>query len=344
MIKIAINGFGRVGRVTFRAALARYFKDVEVVAINTSGSMDTQGWAHLLKYDSVYGKFEKEIEVIEAGGAAEIGRIKVGNEEYPVLAERNPAEIPWSDYGPEVVIESTGVFRDKKSAGFHLRAGAKKVIVSAPPKSPAIPTYLMGVNEKDYKGEYIISNGSCTTNCIAPIVKIFEESYGIEEAFMTTIHAYTAGQELVDGSHQDWRRARAAGVNIVPTTTGAAEAVIALFPKLKGKFAGAAIRVPVVCGSFTDFTFRLSKDIEMTIDQINQLFADAAAEAMKNILRVAYEPIVSTDILGDSASAIVDSAYTEVIRGDLIKVGAWYDNEWGYGCRLIELASHITKN
>lgn len=343
MTKIAINGFGRIGRVAFRAALTSYFQDIEVVAINTSGSMDTAGWAHLLKYDSVYGKFEKEIKVIEAEGAAEIGRFLINGREYPVLAEREPVKIPWLDYSPDVVIESTGVFRDKESVSLHLKAGAKKVIVSAPPKSAEIPTYLLGVNEKDYQGEFIISNGSCTTNCIAPIVKIFEESYGIEEAFMTTIHAYTSDQELVDGSHNDLRRARAAAINIVPTTTGAAEAVIALFPKLKGKFAGAAVRVPVVCGSFTDFTFRLSKKIEMTVDQVNQLFADAAAEAMKDILKVAYEPIVSTDIIGDPSSAIIDSAYTEVIRGDLIKVGVWYDNEWAYGCRLVEMAKHISK-
>lgn len=342
MIKIAINGFGRTGRAAFRAALTRYAQEVEVVAINTSGSMETKGWAHLLKYDSVYGKFEKEIEVIEAEGAAEIGRMKIGDKEYPILAEKNPQEIPWLDYSPEVVIESTGIFRDKESASLHLKAGAKKVIISAPPKSADIPTYLMGVNEKNYKGEFIISNGSCTTNCVAPVVKLFEDFYGIEEAVMTTIHAYTADQELVDGSHSDLRRGRAAALNIIPTSTGAAESVIALFPQLKDRFSGAAIRVPVACGSFTDFTFKLKQKI--TINQVNRIFEDAAGGAMKGILEIAYEPLVSSDIIGNPASAVIDSAYTEVIRGDFIKVGAWYDNEWAYSCRLIELAALISKS
>jgi len=341
MTKIAINGFGRVGRVVFRAALNRYAKNVEVVAINTSGSMDTEGWAHLLEYDSVYGKFDGEIEVVEAEGAAEIGRIKIDGKEYPILAEREPANIPWEEYGPDVVIESTGVFRDESGAKKHLQAGAKKVIIAAPPKSVKIPMYLMGVNEKDYKSEAIISNGSCTTNCAAPIVKLFKDFYGIEEAVMTTIHAYTADQELVDGSHKDLRRARAAGVNIVPTSTGAAKAMVTIFPDLKGKFSGAAIRVPVVCGSFTDFTFKLKQKI--TINQVNRIFEDAAGGEMKGILDVAHEPLVSLDIVGNPASTIIDSAYTEVIRGDFVKVGAWYDNEWGYSCRLIELAKHISQ-
>jgi len=339
MTKIAINGFGRIGRVVFRAALDRYAKGVEVVAINTSGSMDVDGWAHLLKYDSVYGKFDGEVAVIEAEGAAEIGRLKIDDRKYPVLAERNPADIPWGEYKPDVVIESTGVFRDKAGAEKHLQAGAKKVIVSAPPKSPEISMYLMGVNEKDYKNELIVSNGSCTTNCVAPIVKLFEDYYGIEEAVMTTIHAYTADQELVDGSHQDLRRARAAGVSIIPTSTGAAESVIALFPQLKDRFSGAAIRVPVACGSFTDFTFKLKQKI--TINQVNRIFEDAAGGAMKGILEIVYEPLVSSDIIGNPASVVIDSAYTEVIRGDFIKVGAWYDNEWAYACRLVELARFI---
>jgi len=339
MTRIAINGFGRTGRAAFRAALTRYNQEVEVVAINTSGSMEAKGWAHLLKYDSVYGKFEKSVVAIEPEGAAEIGRFLIDGREYPVLAEREPEKIPWLEYSPEVVIESTGVFRDEESAGQHLKAGAKKVIISAPPKSPRVPTYLMGVNEGDYQGELVISNGSCTTNCVAPIVKLFEDFSGIEEAVMTTIHAYTADQELVDGSHPDLRRGRAAALNIIPTSTGAAESVIALFPKLAGRFSGAAIRVPVACGSFTDFTFKLKQKI--TINQVNRIFEDAASGAMKGILEVAYEPLVSSDIIGNSASAVIDAAYTEVIRGDFVKVGAWYDNEWAYSCRLVELAKHI---
>jgi len=341
MIRIAINGFGRIGRVTLRAALTRYPREVEVVAINTSGSLDAAGWAHLLKYDSVYGKFEKEVEVLEAEGAKEIGRLKIEDKSYPVLAQKEPEKIPWKDYTPEVVIESTGVFRDKESAGKHLAAGAGKVIISAPPRALTVPMYLMGVNEGKYKGELIISNGSCTTNCAAPVVKLIQDYFGIEEAAMTTIHAYTADQELVDGSHKDLRRARAAALNIIPTSTGAAESVVAIFPQLQGRFSGAAIRVPVACGSFTDFTFKLKA--KTNIDRLNKLFADAAGGAMKGILAVSYEPLVSSDIIGHPASCIIDSSLTEVISDDLVKVGAWYDNEWGYGCRLIELAMVISK-
>jgi glyceraldehyde 3-phosphate dehydrogenase len=345
MTRIAINGFGRTGRAAFRAALTRYGREAEVVAINTSGSLDAAGWAQLLKHDSIYGKFEKEVEVIEPQGAAEIGRLRIEEREYPVLAQKEPEKIPWKDYSPEVVIESTGVFRDKESASSHLKAGAGKVIISAPPRSPKssrVPTYLMGVNEKDYQGELIISNGSCTTNCAAPVVKLMEDYFGIQEAAMTTIHAYTADQELVDGSHKDLRRGRAAALNIIPTSTGAAESIIAVFPKLAGRFSGAAIRVPVACGSFTDFTFKLKTKTK--IDRLNRLFEDAAQGAMKGILEVSYEPLVSSDIIGNSASCIIDSLLTEVISDDLVKIGAWYDNEWGYACRLVELAELISKS
>lgn len=340
MTRIAINGFGRTGRAAFRAALTRYADKIEVAAINTSGSMNTEGWAHLLKYDSVYGKFEKEIEVIPAAGAAEIGRLKIGGREYPVLAEREPQKIPWQEYSPEVVVESTGLFRTRKEAEKHLTAGAGKVIISAPPKDRDIPTYIMGVNEKNYRGEKLVSNASCTTNCAAPVVKVLDDYFGILEAVMTTIHAYTADQELVDGSHKDLRRARAAALNIIPTSTGAAESIMAVFPKLEGRFSGSAIRVPVACGSFTDFTFMLKS--KTTIDNLNRVFADAVGGALKGILEVAYEPLVSSDIIGNPASAIVDATLTEVVRGDLVKIGAWYDNEWAYSCRLVELAKLIS--
>ncbi|MBM3209456.1 type I glyceraldehyde-3-phosphate dehydrogenase [Candidatus Shapirobacteria bacterium] len=336
MVRIAINGFGRTGRAAFRAALTRHDQEVEIVAINTSGSMEASGWAHLLKYDSVYGRFSKEVGVVPPKRAAEIGRIKVGEKEYPILAEKDPAKIPWNTYSPDVVLEITSFFRDKESATKHLKSGAGKVIIAAPPKGKEVPIYIMGVNSDSYKGEDLVSNASCTTNCAAPIVKLMQDYFEIDEAAMTTIHAYTSDQELVDGSHKDLRRARAAAINIVPTSTGAAESIIAVFPKLEGRFSGAAIRVPVACGSFSDFTFRLKT--KTTIDRLNRLFEDAANGAMKGILEVSYEPLVSSDIIGNSASSIVDSALTEVVREDLVKIGAWYDNEWAYSCRLIEMA------
>lgn len=340
-MKLAINGFGRIGRLVFRAALLSYADKVEVVAVNTSGSMDIFGWAHLLKYDSVYGRFPKEIKVEPAANqSGEIGKLIIEGKSHPFLAIREPEKIPWANYQTGTVCESTGVFRTKELAGKHFTGGAKRVIISAPPRSEEIPLYLLGVNEKSYQGESLISNGSCTTNCAAPVCKVVLEHFGIEKASMTTVHAYTADQQLVDGSHKkDLRRARAAASNIIPTTTGAAKAVISVLPQLKGKFSASAIRVPVLCGSFCDFTFLTQQKVSK--EEINKLFEQKAKGESKGIIKVTNESLVSSDIIGNPASAIIDLSLTEVIGHNLLKVFAWYDNEWAYACRLIELAMYI---
>jgi len=341
MIKLAINGFGRIGRMAFRVAVLNHPKEIEVVAINTSGSLDADGWAYLLKYDTIYGRFPKEIKVVEPAGPKEIGALEIDGKRYPILAQKEILKIPWYAYQPQVVIESTGVFRTKQDAEKHLLIGGEKVIISAPPKGEEIPIYLMGVNQNKYQGETIISNGSCTTNCVAPIVKVIKEQFGISQAVLTTIHAYTADQELVDGSHKDLRRGRAAALNVVPTETGAAESVVAVFPDLAGKFAGTAIRVPVGCGSFSDLTFKLERKV--TIDDVNSAFQKAAEGELKGILSLAYDPVVSSDIIGNSSSAIIDMAMTTVVADDLVQIGAWYDNEMGYAHRLVEEAILISK-
>lgn len=341
MVKLAINGFGRIGRLVFRQALTDFADEVEIVAVNTSGSMETEGWRTLTQHDSVYRTFAKEVKVAEPQGAREIGSLLIEGRLFPLLAEKEVLAIPWFAYEPEVVIESTGIFRKAEEVEKHLKAGAKKVILSAPPKGEGIPIILMGVNETKYQGEKIISNGSCTTNCVAPVVKLVKEKFGIEQAALTTIHAYTADQELVDGSHKDLHRARAAAQNIIPTETGAAESVIAVFPDLKGKFAGTAIRVPVICGSYSDLTFKLTR--RTTIDELNSLFIKAAKEKMKGILAVTTEPLVSGDIIGNPASCVVDLGMTSVVAEDFIQIGAWYDNEWAYCRRLLEEAIFISK-
>ncbi|MFZ5365887.1 MAG: type I glyceraldehyde-3-phosphate dehydrogenase [Patescibacteria group bacterium] len=339
MVKVGINGFGRIGRVTFRAILEKYAEEVEVVAINTSGSMEIEGWANLLKYDSVYGRLDKNIKYQISKIKNEIGTLIIEEKKIPVLAQREPGKIPWEKYDVEVVLECTGVFRTTKDCLGHLKAGAKKVIISAPAKDET-PTYLIGVNSDKYKGEKIISNASCTTNCIAPVAKIMMENFKVVRAMMTTIHAYTADQELVDGSHKDLRRGRAAGLNIIPTTTGAAEAMARALPELKGKFQGLAIRVPVACGSLSDFTFVL--DHTVRVEKVNRVFDQAKGlEQYQGILEVTSEPIVSSDIIKNPASAIIDLSLTSVSGGNLVKVVAWYDNEWAYSCRLIELAALI---
>lgn len=341
MIKLAINGFGRIGRIVFRQAITDFKSEIEVVAVNTSGSMETEGWRTLLQYDSVYRTFSKEVKAAEPQGAREIGSLLIDGNLYPLLAEKDPIKLPWFSYKPEVVIESTGVFRKESDVEKHLQAGAGKVIISAPPRGDGIPIFIMGVNENKYKGERIISNGSCTTNCVAPVVKLIKESFGIEQAALTTIHAYTSDQELIDGSHKDLHRARAAAQNIIPTETGAAESVVAIFPDLKGKFAGAAIRVPVVCGSFSDLTFKISKGTN--INELNTIFQKASSGKMKGILKTITDPLVSGDIIGDPASSIIDLNMTTVVADDFIQIGAWYDNEWAYARRLIEEAIFISK-
>lgn len=341
MVKIAINGFGRIGRLVFRQAITDFRDQVEIAAINTSGSMEPIGWATLLKFDSVYRTFCREVKVAEAQASREIGSLMIDGKLYPLLAEREPEKLPWYVYQPEVVIESTGVFRERKEAEKHLKAGAKKVIISAPPKGGEIPIYLMGINDNHYKNETIISNGSCTTNCVAPVVKVIDEAFGINRAVLTTIHAYTADQELVDGSHKDLRRARAAALSIIPTETGAAESVVAVFPQLAGKFAGTAIRVPVAAGSYSDLTFSIESPV--TVDEVNSAFIKASEGKLRNILAVTNEPVVSADIIGNPASAVVDLQMTNVIEHNFVQVGAWYDNEWAYARRLIELAIKIAK-
>jgi len=339
-IVIGINGFGRIGSVVLRAILIEKY-DVEIGAINTNGMFDIETFALQFKYDSVYGRFPAKIEFTEAEKSGEIGRLKIGNKVIPFLGEMDPSKIKWKKYNVDVVLECTGAFTDNKALA-HLKGGAKKVIISAPAKDPKIPVYILGVNADQYKGEKLISNGSCTTNCVAPIVKLIDEKIGFEEGVLTTIHAYTTNQNLVDGNSKDPRRARAAAVNIVPTSTGAAEAVIAAYPPAKGRFGGTAIRVPVICGSYSDLTFKLVR--KTTIEEINAMFADASVSPeLVSKLKVSYEPLVSSDILGNSASCIIDARMTKVIADDMVSIGAWYDNEYGYSCRLIENAIAICK-
>ncbi len=339
MIKVGINGFGRIGRVTLRAILTKYLDKIKVVAINTSGSIEVQGWAHLFEYDTVYRRFNGKVHV-EKGRGEEIGVLVVNHQRIPLLAQREPGKIPWKKYGAEIVLESTGVFRDRKSASAHFQGGAKKIIVAAP--AEGIKTFVLGVNEKDYRGELIIDNASCTTNCVAPVTKIMMENFGLQKALLSTIHAYTADQELVDGSHHDLRRARSAAVNIIPTSTGADETTIEVIPTLKGLFDGLAYRVPVVCGSVTDICFMTSK--RTTVEEVNKVFIKAAKEKYKGIVEVSDKPLVSSDIIGNPASAVIDLSLTQVIDGDLVKIVAWYDNEWGYSCRLIEEAIWISQH
>ncbi len=339
-LRIGINGFGRIGSVVLRAILTEKY-DVEVAAINTTGKYPIESVAIQFKYDSVYGRAPVRVEGIEAKRGGEIGRLLVGETEIPVLGEMDPRRIGWKNYGVDVVLECTGVFVDR-SAEKHLKAGAKKVIISAPAKDSSIPLLIMSVNENQYRSEKLVSNGSCTTNCAAPIVKLMDEKIGFQEAVLTTIHAYTSTQSIVDGVDKDPRRARAAAINIVPSSTGAAESVIRAYPEVAGRFAGTAIRVPVVCGSYTDLTFKTVR--KTTVEEVNTIFEEAAVEAnYVGKLKVSYEPLVSSDIIGNNASCIIDAGRTMVTSDDMVTIGAWYDNEYGYSCRLIELALWISK-
>ena len=339
-LRIGINGFGRIGTMVLRAILTEKY-DLEVAAINTKGDLDMEAFAYQFKYDSVYGRFPGKITYSDPQKGGEIGRLEVNDLSIPFLIETDPSKIPWKNYGVDVVLECTGAFTDQKAA-LHLKGGAKKVIISAPAKDPKIPVYILGVNEDRYHGETLISNGSCTTNCVAPIVKLIDQKIGFQEGILTTVHAYTVNQNIVDGSGKDPRRARAAAINIVPTSTGAAEAVIAAYPEAKGRFAGTAIRVPVVCGSYSDLTFKLVRST--TIEEINSIFEDASCQTtLVGKLKVSYEPLVSSDIIGNNASCIIDSRMTKVVSDDMISIGAWYDNEYGYSCRLVEMALHIWK-
>lgn len=330
-IKIAINGFGRIGRAAFKIALEK--NNIEVVAINDLTSVDIL--AHLLRYDTAYGHFRKQVTV-------ESGKFIIDNKDYLVFGEADPKKLPWKNLAVDVVLECTGRFTDKTSASQHIQAGAKKVILSAPAKGEdgSLPSFLIGVNEQAYAGEEIISNASCTTNSLAPVAKILNDAIGIKKALMTTIHSYTADQNLQDGPHKDLRRARAASQNIVPTTTGAALAVSQVIPELKGLFDGISVRVPTIVVSLTDFTFLLKR--KTTIEEIHRLLTDASQTAQyRNVLSVTEEPLVSSDFIGNPHSSIVDLSMTKVVDGDLVKVVAWYDNEWGYSHRLVELAERI---
>lgn len=347
-VRVAINGFGRIGRIAFRVGLLRHANEVEFAAINTSGSMDVAGWAHLVNYDTMYRKFEKEIKTEEVKKAGEvsdenslIGYFKVEGKKIPILAQRDPAKIPWEKYKVDVVIESTGKFVTEEGAKKHAQAGAKRVVISAPSKGGNVGTFILGVNE--YKGEAeVLSNASCTTNCVAPVVAVLHSKFGIEKALMSTIHGYTDEQRLQDNSHKDLRRARAAAENIVPTTTGAAMATIETIPELKGIFDGRALRVPVITGSIIDLAAVLKK--EVTAEEVNNAFIEATQNALyKGILAVTNEPLVSSDIIGREESAIVDLSLTQVTGGNLVKVFAWYDNEWGYAKRLIEQVIRVGK-
>ena len=328
-VRVGINGFGRIGRNFYRALLTAK-ADIEVVAFNDLGDDDTQ--AHLLKYDSILGRLGLDVSLVEGG-------IKVGDQVIKSYAEKDPAALPWGEIGADVVIESTGFFTDATRAKAHLDGGAKKVIISAPAKNEDW-TVVMGVNDGDYDPatHHIISNASCTTNCLAPMAKALDDGLGIVKGLMTTIHAYTQDQNLQDGPHKDLRRARAAALNIVPTSTGAAKAIGLVLPQLKGKLDGYALRVPVPTGSATDLTFTAGR--ETSVEEVNSIVQAAADGPLKGYLRYTADPIVSSDIVTDPASCIFDSGLTKAI-GDSVKVVGWYDNEWGYSNRLVDLVDLV---
>jgi glyceraldehyde 3-phosphate dehydrogenase len=328
-IRVGINGFGRIGRPFYRIAAAR--KDIEVVAANDL--TDSATLAHLLKYDSVHGTYNADVKAGE-------GKITVNGKDIKILSEPDPAKLPWGDLGVDVVIESTGRFRDREGAGKHLAAGARKVVISAPAKEPDA-TIVLGVNDGDYDKDnhHIISNASCTTNCLAPVVKVLMDSFGVEYGFMTTIHAYTNDQRILDFPHKDLRRARAAAVSMIPTTTGAARAIGLVIPELKGKLDGISIRVPTPNVSIVDLVAILGKDT--TPDDVNAAFLNAAKGPMKGIMDVSHEPLVSIDYNGSSFSSIVDAPNTAVMENRMVKVLAWYDNEWGYSTRMVDLTEKL---
>ncbi len=330
-IKVAINGFGRIGRATFRNILQNH-PNLEVVAVNDL--TDAKTLAHLLKYDSIYGQLNEKV-------AFSGNYLIIGGKKFKVLAEKDPLKLPWKKLKINVVLECTGVFRDLEGAKKHLKAGAKKVIISAPAKGKGIPSFILGINDNKYNPgkDHIVDMGSCTTNCLAPVAKVLNDEFGIISGFMTTVHSYTTNQRLLDLPHKDLRRARAAAINIVPTTTGATEAIGNVMPELKGKLDGVALRVPTPIVSIIELVCRLEK--KTTVDNINKAFKKAE-KTLKGILRVEENPLVSTDFIGDPYAAIVDALSTKVI-GDMVKVSAWYDNEWAYGCRLAKFAEFIGK-
>jgi glyceraldehyde 3-phosphate dehydrogenase len=342
-MKVGLSGFGRIGRLVMRIYfegnhtedfdLVALNEDFDLVALNASGDLNTL--AHLFKYDSLYGKFNGTVEVAEDG-------LIINGKKIKVVAHRDPAEIPWKDLGVDVVIDATGAFRDREGLMKHINAGAKKVILTAPGKNEDI-TIVMGVNEKDYEPDkhHIISNASCTTNCLAPVAKVLHENFGIKKGMMTTVHSYTNDQQILDKRHKDLRRARAAAESIIPTTTGAAKAVALVLPELKGKINGFAMRVPTPTVSIVDFVCEVEK--ETTAEEVNRVLKEASENELKGILGYSEEPLVSMDYKGDSRSSIVDGLLT-MVMGNMVKVVAWYDNEWGYSCRVIDLVKMVANS
>jgi len=335
MIRVSINGFGRIGRNVLRAAFghSQYGKKFEIVAINDLGN--TKTLAHLLKYDSIYGRFHGDICQKDDG-------LEINNKFIKIFSEVNPLKLPWNQYDIDIVIESTGIFRNRDDAAKHIKSGAKKVIITAPAINPDL-TVVLGVNESEYNKDkhHIISNASCTTNSLAPPVKIINDLFGIEKGLMTTIHSYTGDQRILDFPHKDLRRARAAATSIIPTTTGAAKAVSLVIPELKDKLDGMAVRVPTPDGSLTDFTCILKKDA--TVTDINEALKNAANTKLRGIMEYTEEPLVSVDIIGNPHSSIIDGLSTKVIgeKGNLVKILSWYDNEWGYSCRIVDLINYL---
>lgn len=347
MIRVAINGYGRIGRVAHRIILNKYPLDIEVVAINVGSSTDLEGWMYLLKYDSVYGQLSSDINLSFTNASVDssniqqpkdthelLGTLNINGKDISVYSQRDISQLPWKNLNVDVVIEATGSLLKKEQIAQNVVAGAKKVVLSAP-TNDEISTYIISVNNQDYKNENIISNASCTTNCIAPVTKVLMDAFGVEKGMMTTVHAYTSDQRLLDGGHKDYRRARSAGINIVPTSTGATKAVTKAFSVLEGKFTGLSIRVPVSTGSLSDCTYILGKSV--TVSEVNKLFEDASRTPnYKGILGVTRDPLVSSDIIGNSHSAIIDLSLTQVVDGNMLKVISWYDNEFAYANRLVE--------
>jgi glyceraldehyde 3-phosphate dehydrogenase len=346
MIKVAINGYGRIGRVAHRVILEKYFQDVDVVAINAGSSTDIKGWMYLLKYDTSYGpiySLNVSYQVAEENPTINnlIGYLLIDNKKIPVISQKDPTLLPWKDLNVDVVVESTGEFTTEEKLKAHLTAGAKSAVLSAPVKEGQVPTIVLAVNPEVYQGQSMINNASCTTNCVAPVAKVMLESFGVEKAMMTTIHGYTSDQRLQDGGHKDYRRGRAAAQNIVPTSTGATIAAAEALPELANVFGGLSLRVPVAVGSLSDFTFILKR--EVTKQEVNDAFRKASQSTVyAGVLAVTDDPLVSSDIIGSPFSAIVDLSLTQVI-GTMVKVIAWYDNEYGYANRLVEEVIMIGK-
>jgi len=327
-IKVGINGFGRIGRQVLKALKERHSGAVDIVAFNDLGDLNTM--AHLFRFDSNYGPFQGTVEVKEKA-------LIIDGDEIKALSERDPAKIPWGDLGVDIVIESTGIFTNREKAALHMDGGAKRVIISAPAKGEDI-TLVIGVNEDQYdpSKHFVVSNASCTTNCLAPAAKVLQDTFGIKRGVMTTIHSYTNDQQVLDLPHKDLRRARNAATNIIPTTTGAAQAVALVIPELKGKFSGISVRVPTPVGSLVDFVGELDRNT--TTEEVHAAFAEAANGRLKGILEFSHDELVSRDIVGNPHSSIVDAKFTSVFDGNMIKLLTWYDNEWGYSCRTADLA------